>query len=102
MTRFSLAALVVLAPIAFAPVPAHAQMTAADLVMRLDRLEAQVRQLTGTVEQLQFRNQQLEQQLDVEKLLVRPKATIYIHRRAARYQELKQWAQERREEARSE
>ena len=31
--------------------------------MRLDRLENQIRQLTGTVEQLQFRNQQLEQQL---------------------------------------
>jgi tol-pal system protein YbgF len=63
MNRFSLAALVVLAPFAFAPTPASAQMTAADLVMRLDRLEAQVRQLTGTVEQLQFRNQQLEQML---------------------------------------
>ena len=32
-----------------------------DLIVRLDRLEAQIRQLTGTVEQLQFRNQQLEQ-----------------------------------------
>ncbi|MET0924409.1 MAG: tol-pal system protein YbgF [Xanthobacteraceae bacterium] len=30
-------------------------------MLRLDRLEAQIRQLTGTVEQLQFRNQQLEQ-----------------------------------------
>jgi tol-pal system protein YbgF len=39
------------------------QMGPADLVVRLDRLEAQVRQLTGTVEQLQFRNQQLEQML---------------------------------------
>ena len=35
----------------------------ADLVVRLDRLENQLRQLTGAVEQLQFRNQQLEQQL---------------------------------------
>ena len=34
-----------------------------DLILRLDRLEAQVRQLTGTIEQLQFRNQQLETQL---------------------------------------
>jgi tol-pal system protein YbgF len=34
-----------------------------DLVVRLDRLENQIRQLTGLVEQLQFRNQQLEQQL---------------------------------------
>src|SRR5262245_35965296 len=32
-----------------------------DIMLRLDRLEAQIRQLTGTVEQLQFRNQQLEQ-----------------------------------------
>jgi tol-pal system protein YbgF len=35
----------------------------ADLIVRLDRLEAQIRQLTGTIEQLQFRNQQLEGQL---------------------------------------
>src|SRR5437867_8695399 len=30
-----------------------------DLGMRLDRLEAQIRQLTGAIEQLQYRNQQL-------------------------------------------
>ena len=40
-----------------------AQQNPSDLVVRLDRLEAQVRQLTGTIEQLQFRNQQLEAQL---------------------------------------
>jgi tol-pal system protein YbgF len=40
-----------------------AQVGAADLSVRLDRIEAQIRQLTGTVEQLQFRNQQLEQML---------------------------------------
>ena len=40
-----------------------AQLSETDLLMRLDRLEEQVRQLTGTVEQLQYRNQQLEQQL---------------------------------------
>ena len=34
-----------------------------DLAVRLDRLEAQIRQLTGTIEQLQYRNQQLEGQL---------------------------------------
>src|ERR1700716_1647278 len=34
-----------------------------DLTMRLDRLEAQIRQLTGAIEQLQYRNQQLEGQL---------------------------------------
>ncbi len=35
-------------------------MSGSDLLLRLDRLEAQVRQLTGTIEQLQYRNQQLE------------------------------------------
>jgi tol-pal system protein YbgF len=40
-----------------------AQMSATDLMVRLDRLENQIRQLTGAVEQLQFRNQQLEQQV---------------------------------------
>jgi tol-pal system protein YbgF len=40
-----------------------AQLSASDLMMRLDRLEGQIRQLTGAIEQLQFRNQQLEQQL---------------------------------------
>lgn len=43
--------------------PASAQMSASDLVMRLDALENQVRQLTGQVEQLQYRNQQLEQMM---------------------------------------
>ena len=40
-----------------------AQLSASDLMMRLDRMEEQIRRLTGTIEQLQFRNQQLEQQL---------------------------------------
>ena len=39
------------------------QMSASELVVRLERMENQIRQLTGLVEQLQFRNQQLEQQL---------------------------------------
>lgn len=34
-----------------------------DVTVRLDQLESQMRQLTGTVEQLQYRNQQLEQAL---------------------------------------
>ena len=38
-------------------------MSAADLVIRIDQLENQIRQLTGAVEQLQYRNQQLEQSL---------------------------------------
>jgi tol-pal system protein YbgF len=40
-----------------------AQLSESDLVLRLDRLESSIRQLTGAVEQLQFRNQQLEQAL---------------------------------------
>jgi len=39
---------------------AFAQVSAADLLVRIDQLENQVRQLTGMVEQSQFRNQQLE------------------------------------------
>ena len=39
------------------------QADPADVVLRLNRLEAQIRQLTGTIEQLQIRNQQLEGQL---------------------------------------
>jgi tol-pal system protein YbgF len=42
---------------------AHAQISDADLVTRIDRLEAELRELTGTVEQLQYRNQQLEQEI---------------------------------------
>jgi len=40
-----------------------AQVPGGELTMRLDRLEAQIRQLTGAIEQLQYRNQQLEAQL---------------------------------------
>jgi tol-pal system protein YbgF len=42
---------------------ARAQISAADLVVRIDRLESAIRELTGSVEQLQYRNQQLEQQV---------------------------------------
>lgn len=45
------------------PLAASAQMSAPELVVRIDRLEEQIRQLTGSVEQLQYRNQQLEQQI---------------------------------------
>jgi tol-pal system protein YbgF len=34
-----------------------------DQVLRIERLEAQIRQMTGTIEQLQYRNQQLETQI---------------------------------------
>jgi tol-pal system protein YbgF len=40
-----------------------AQASAPDLVLRLERLESQIRQLTGFIEQLQYRNQQLENQV---------------------------------------
>ncbi len=39
---------------------AVAQSTTADLLVRVEGLEHQVRQLTGLVEQMQYRNQQLE------------------------------------------
>jgi tol-pal system protein YbgF len=42
---------------------ASAQVSDADLVTRIGRLEATIRELTGNVEQLQYRNQQLEQQV---------------------------------------
>jgi tol-pal system protein YbgF len=40
-----------------------AQAEASTLMVRIERLETQIRQLTGVVEQLQFRNQQLAEQL---------------------------------------
>jgi tol-pal system protein YbgF len=40
-----------------------AQSSAGDLSLRIDRLEAQIRQMTGVIEQLQFRNQQMADQL---------------------------------------
>jgi tol-pal system protein YbgF len=46
-----------------APAPGFAQMSQSDLVVRLDQLESDVRRLTGAVEELQYRNQQLEQAL---------------------------------------
>ena len=46
-----------------APV-AHAQAGSADLMYRIERLENQIRQMTGDIEQLQYRNQQLEAALN--------------------------------------
>ena len=43
--------------------PAPVEEDAGDLVVRLNQLENHVRQLNGQIEQLQFRNQQLEQEL---------------------------------------
>ena len=56
MTRFQTSILV---PVMFAGAlavvaPARAQMSESELVMRINRLENQVRQLTGTNEQLQL------------------------------------------------
>jgi len=48
------------APVQQADPVADAQ---SELVVRVERLENQLRQLTGQIEQLQFRNQQLENQL---------------------------------------
>ena len=42
--------------------PARAQ-DSSELVTRIERLEGTIRTLTGTVEELQYRNQQLEQQI---------------------------------------
>lgn len=58
MTRLAVAAVAVIAVMSDC-VTAHAQ-SSADLLVRIDQLENQVRQLTGMVEQAQFRNQQLE------------------------------------------
>lgn len=43
--------------------PGPGQGSSNDLVSRMDRIENALRQLTGTIEQLQYRNQQLEQQV---------------------------------------
>src|SRR5450755_3200998 len=62
MVRVTAAGLAV-ACCALAVLPAAAQVSAGDLYVRMDQLENQVRQLTGAVEQLQYRNQQLEASL---------------------------------------
>ena len=46
-----------------APSGQVAQSDPGELAVRLDRMENALRQMTGTIEQLQFRNQQLEMQL---------------------------------------
>lgn len=43
--------------------PAMAQMSEGDAFLRVERLENQLRQITGTIEQLEHRNRQLEQQI---------------------------------------
>jgi tol-pal system protein YbgF len=51
------------APPQQAPTGRVAQTDPGDLTVRLDRMESALRQLTGTIENLQYRNQQLEMQL---------------------------------------
>src|SRR6476660_1936231 len=51
------------APPQQAPAGRVAQSDPGDLTVRLDRMESALRQLTGTIENLQYRNQQLEMQL---------------------------------------
>jgi len=43
--------------------PAAAQVSQGDLIVRIEQLERALRQVTGTVEELQYRNQQLDQQV---------------------------------------
>jgi tol-pal system protein YbgF len=61
MIRFPFALVVVVAS-ALSAMPALAQESS-ELLTRIERLEASIRTLTGTVEELQYRNQQLEQQV---------------------------------------
>jgi tol-pal system protein YbgF len=42
---------------------ARAQDSPSDIVTRIDRMQETIRDLTGSIEQLQYRNQQLEQQV---------------------------------------
>ena len=55
-----IAARVILCCTLVSPGWALAQMAPSELLLRVDRLENELRQLTGTIEQLQYRNQQLE------------------------------------------
>jgi tol-pal system protein YbgF len=65
--QFALSGIVAAAGLAIgllaAPATSFAQVEQSDMVVRLDQLESDVRRLTGAVEELQYRNQQLEQAL---------------------------------------
>jgi tol-pal system protein YbgF len=62
LSRPGLAALALAAALAGGAVPASAQ-DAADLLVRTTRLENQLRQMSGQIEQLQFENRKLSEQL---------------------------------------
>ena len=61
MIRFASVFAVVFAAV-LGGMPALAQ-DSSELVTRIERLEGTIRTLTGTIEELQYRNQQLEQQV---------------------------------------
>src|ERR1700691_5407108 len=63
MNRIALVALAFAGCVLAGPNSAFAQAGASELLVRIDRLENQIRQLTGQVEQMQYRNQQLEASL---------------------------------------
>ena len=58
----ALRALLPLVALAILPVAAARAQDAAELLVRVNRLEGQVRQLSGQIEQLQFQNQRLQDQ----------------------------------------
>lgn len=55
------------------------QVSGPDAVLRIERLESQIRQLTGTIEQLQFRNQQLESQIRRMQEEGAPRSAVQLH-----------------------
>lgn len=57
------AAFAVFAALCAVCAPVHAQDSDTDAYLRIERLENQLRQITGAIEQLEHRNRQLEQQL---------------------------------------
>ena len=59
----SVVRIVALLVLALGTVPHAAAQDAAELLLRVSRLENQVRQLSGQIEQLQFQNRRLEEQL---------------------------------------
>lgn len=62
MTRTALC-LISLIALLSAGAPARAQQDPAELLIRLSRMEAQLRQMSGQIEQLQFQNRKLEEEL---------------------------------------
>lgn len=60
LNRIALAAIASACCVTANPTAGVAQVGAPELLVRIDRLENQIRQLTGQLEQIQYRNQQLE------------------------------------------